>query len=179
MSERQRRFVQEYLVDLNATQAAIRSGYSARTAEAQASRLLRNVKVAKAIQQGMDKRANRLEITADKVLQEIAKLAFSNMLDYISVGSDGSSVVDLSGLDRDRAAAIQEVIVEEYMERSGFDEDGKPTSERVKRVRFKLTDKGANLERLGKHLKLFTEKQEVTGKDGGPIDYRPRIIVDL
>ena len=166
-------------MDLNATQAAIRSGYSARTAEAQGSRLLRIVKVAAAVQRGMDKRATRLEITADRVLQELGKLAFSNMLDYLSIGSDGSAVVDLTGLDRDKAAAIQEVIVEEYTERSGFDEDGKPTSERVKRVRFKLTDKGANLERLGRHLKLFTDKQELTGKDGGPVEYRPMIVVDL
>jgi len=106
----------------------------------------------------MSQRSARLEITADRVLQEIAKLAFANMLDYVQPQECGGIVTDFSKLTRDQAAAIQEVTVEEYADRTGTDEKGKPEFERVKRVRFKLADKGQNLERLGKHLQLFIEK---------------------
>ena len=68
--------VAEYLIDLNATRAAEMAGYSPKTAYSQGQRLLKNVEVQRAIQAAMDKRADKLEITADRVLQEIAKLAF-------------------------------------------------------------------------------------------------------
>ena len=75
LTPRQHRFVLEYLVDLNATQAAIRAGYSAKTAYSQGQRLLKNVEVAAAIQAGMDKRAKRTEITQDYVLTGIRNIA--------------------------------------------------------------------------------------------------------
>ena len=71
LTAKQRRFVDEYLIDLNATQAAIRAGYSKKTAEVQASRLLSNVKVQTVMQQLMLKRELRTEITQDKVLADI------------------------------------------------------------------------------------------------------------
>jgi len=157
LTEKQKIFCREYIVHLNATRAAIAAGYSEKTAESQGSRLLSNVKVADYIQELMDTRAEKLEITADRVLQEIAKLAFSNMEDYVTFNDDGTASVDLSKLNREQAAAIQEITVDEYVDRS-IDEDG----ERVKKIKFRLSDKGQNLERLGKHLKLFTDKVELT-----------------
>ena len=74
LTAKQRRFVDEYLIDLNATQAAIRAGYSKKTAEVQASRLLSNVKVQTVMQQLMLKRELRTEITQDKVLADIEKV---------------------------------------------------------------------------------------------------------
>lgn len=71
LTEKQKRFCQEYIVDLNGTQAAIRAGYAANSAEVTASRLLRNDKVKEYTQQLMDKRSNKLEITAEDVLQSI------------------------------------------------------------------------------------------------------------
>ncbi len=153
-------FVKEYLHDLNATQAAIRAGYSRKTAKQQGARLLTNVDLQAAIQDAMDRRASRLEITADQVLKELALIGFSNMLDYIKVQGDGTAYVDLTELDRDKSAAIQEVTVDEYVEGSGKD------ARTVKRVRFKLADKGTSLELMGKHLKLFTDKVEVGGEFG-------------
>ena len=73
-TSKQSRFVQEYLVDLNGKQAAIRAGYSAKTAEVQASRLLRNAKVQQALQAAMQARSRRTEVTADRVVAEFAKL---------------------------------------------------------------------------------------------------------
>jgi phage terminase small subunit len=76
------RFVQEYLVDVNGTQAAIRAGYSPRTAQEQASRLLSNVMVAAAIAQAQAARSERTQVSQDAVLQELAALAFSDVTHY-------------------------------------------------------------------------------------------------
>ncbi|WP_110930667.1 terminase small subunit [Paenibacillus bouchesdurhonensis] len=78
LTAKQKLFVKEYLVDLNATQAAIRAKYSAKTAEQQASRLLSNVKVQEAIQKAMNKRAEKVEISAEQVLQRWIDIAFAD-----------------------------------------------------------------------------------------------------
>lgn len=166
LTPRQQFFVREYLKDLNATQAAIRAGYSKKTANPAAARLLAKVSIAAEIQKCMDRRAERLEISADKVLQEIAKLAFSNMGSYIQVQKDGSFFIDFSKLDESQKAAIQEATVEEFTDGQG--DDARP----VRRMKFKLADKGANLERLGKHLKLFVEKHEHNFVPAVNIDFR-------
>jgi hypothetical protein len=75
MTPKQRRFVDEYLLDLNATQAAIRAGYSARTAEQQGPRLLGNVEIAEAIQAAQQARSERVQITADDVLRGLHREA--------------------------------------------------------------------------------------------------------
>ncbi len=77
MNDKQRAFVQEYLTDLNATQAAIRAGYSAKTAGAMAHKLLKNADIQEAITLGQAERAKRTEITMDQVLEGFASIAFS------------------------------------------------------------------------------------------------------
>ncbi len=162
LTNKQQTFVMEYLIDLNATKAAERAGYSKKTATVQGARLLTNVKVAAEISALQSRRFQKLSITVERVLDELALLGFANMLDYITVGANGEAKVDLSKLTRDQAAAIGEISVEEFTERTGEYEDGKPTFENVKRTRFKLTDKRAALVDLGKHLKLFTDRVERT-----------------
>jgi phage terminase small subunit len=161
LTPKQAMFVREYLIDLNATKAAERAGYSKRTANAQGSRLLANVSVAAAISAKSQKRAEKLEITADRVLNELALLGFSNMMDFLNVSEGGAVTVDLSKLTRDQAAAIQEVTVEEYVERTGPEAED---VEKVKRTKFKLSDKRGSLELLGRYLKLFTDRVELDGK---------------
>ena len=95
----------------------------------------------------MERAGRRAEITAARVLQEMAKLAFYNPADYIKVDEDGTAVVDLSELDRDQAAAITEVISERG-------EDGKV------KTRIKLADKKAALVELGRHFGLWIERVE-------------------
>jgi hypothetical protein len=110
----------------------------------------------------------KCEKSPSEVLREIQSLAFANMLDYLGVTDHGDVYVDLSKLSREQAAAIQEVTVEEYTEGRG------DAARQIKRTKFKLSDKGVNLERLGKFYKLFTDKHEHTGKDNGPL----KVIVE-
>jgi phage terminase small subunit len=165
LTPKQARFVEEYLVDLNATQAAIRAGYSAKTANEQGSRLLANASVAAAVYDGQKARSQRTEITADRVLQEYAKIGFANMLDYIETNPDGSFTIDMSKLTREQAAAISEVTAEVYMEGKG--DDATP----VKRTKFKLADKKAALDSIARHVGMFTDKTEHSGPGGGPIPH--------
>jgi phage terminase small subunit len=157
LTPKQQRFVDEYLIDLNGTQAVIRAGYSAKGASVQACRLLANANIQAAVQAGRDGASRRTEITLDRVLKELAKIGFANMADYID------KLEDLENLDRDLMAAVSEVIVE--------DVGG------VKRTRVKLLDKRAALVDLGKHLGAFVTKHEVSGPVGGPIRFE-RVVVD-
>lgn len=158
LTPKQARFVEEYLIDLNATQAAIRAGYSAKTAEQGGAQLLRNIKVAAAIKEAQDARSKRTAITQDMVLEEYRKLALANMLDYIKV-QGGAPVVDMSTMTRDQAAAIGEVTSEIFMDGKG--DDAKP----VRRTKFKLADKKGALDSIARHLGMFVDKSEVTLKD--------------
>lgn len=151
MKDRQERFCEEYLKDLNATEAAKRAGYSKRTAHSSGPRLLENVDIKKYISKLKRKRSEKTEITAEKVLKEIAKMAFSNLADYIKISKDGTAEIDLRKLTREQAAALSEVTVDD-------DSIG------GQKVKIKLHDKLKGLEQLGRHLKLFTDRTELDGE---------------
>lgn len=108
--------------------------------------------------------ADKAEIDKARVLAELGRIGFANMLDYMRVGLDGDPVLDFSALTREQAAALTEVTVEDFKDGRG------PDARDVRRVKFKLADKRAALVDIGKHLGMFTEKHELTGKDGGPIE---------
>lgn len=118
MTPKQAAFVQQYLVDKNATQAAIRAGYSAKTASSAGERLLRNVEVCAAIERGMSDLASRLGITAERVLLERSRLAFFDSRKLFN--TDGSPI-PVQDLDDDTAAAIAGLEVAEIFEGSGED----------------------------------------------------------
>lgn len=153
-------FAREYVIDLNATRAAIAAGYSQATAEQAGSRLLSNVKVKRRVDQLLSARATRLEIKADRVAEELQRLAFANMQDYMRVNADGWPELDLSALTRDQAAAIQEF----SEDATGGTGDGE--RRQVLRRRFKLADKRGSLELLGRHLGMFQDNLKVTGFEG-------------
>jgi phage terminase small subunit len=152
LTDRQSLFVREYLVDLNATKAAERAGYSPRSASRQAVDLLRKPQVAAAVQHEMDKRGRRTAITADKVLAEIAKLGFSDVRGMFDEQGRLRAIKDLPD---DLAAAIAsfEVVSQRV--------PGSDPVEIEHVAKVKLWDKRGSLELLGKHLKLFTERIEV------------------
>lgn len=146
LTEKQKRFAEEYLVDLNATQAAIRAGYSPDTANEQGSRLLANVNIKSTVDKMIAERSRRTGINADRVIREIAKIAFVNAGEIV----DLDTALLMDKISDDDMAAIQSVKVKT------FGEDG------VERE-VKLADKLKALELLGKHLGLFKDKLEVDG----------------
>lgn len=148
LTDKQRLFVAEYLVDLNATQAAIRAGYSPRSAEAIGFENLRKPKISEAIQEAVSARIERTEITADKVLKEYARLGFSRMDEFTSWGPDGVMWKDSDELSDDAAACVAEV--------------SETISEGGRTRRFKLHSKTAALRDMAQHLQLL-------GKDGGGV----------
>ena len=169
LTPRQERFVAEYLTDLNATRAAISAGYSKKGAEQTGSVLLRNPKVAEEIAKKHGKRLGKLEITADRVLTEIAKLAFFDPRKLFEPDGSPKQILDL---DDDTAAAVAGLEVCELFDGTG---DQKHAYGLCKKI--KLADKGINLERLGKHLKLFTDKQEVA--HSGTVNLQVRTLNDF
>lgn len=153
LSKKQEQFCREYLVDLNATQAAIRAGYSKKTAKSQGNRLMTDVDIQARVQSLMDERVERTNVTADNVLREIARLGFSDMRELFD---DEGNVRPLTELSDDAAAAIQGADI--VTSRIGDDGDTTVTTSKIK-----LADKKAALELLGKHLKLFKDQHELSG----------------
>jgi len=152
LNNKQRTFVEEYLVDLNATQAAIRAGYSEHTAKDIGCENLAKPNIQTAIAEAMDERSQRTEITADRVLEEIAKIGF---LDVRNIFTDADELKAISTLPDDIAAAVVsvEVITKPTYEE---DDDGNKIVEHVHKIR--LADKLKGLEMLGRHLVLFSDK---------------------
>lgn len=148
LTDKQKRFVDEYLVDLNATQAAARAGYSARTANEQGARLLANASVRKAVQQGQQRSARKLEITRERVLREYARLAF---FDPRELFLEDGKPRDISQLDQDTAAALVGLDVLEVYEGTG---ENRRLAGCTKK--YKLANKLGALDSLGKHLGLFS-----------------------
>ena len=147
LTEKQRRFVDEYLIDLNATQAAIRAGYSVKTANEQGARLLANVSIQSEISRNMAERSRRTGVNQDRVVMELAKIAFVNAADVID--SDDATIK--AGATADDTAAIQSVKVKVIPTKEG---------EGVERE-IRLNDKLKALELLGKHLGMWNDKLDV------------------
>ena len=82
LTPKQKKFIDEYLIDLNATQAAIRAGYSAKTARASAARNMQDVNIQAALQEARQRQQERTEITADMVLKELKAIALDDAADY-------------------------------------------------------------------------------------------------
>ena len=155
MTAKQQRFVDEYLIDLNATQAAIRSGYSEKTAEQTASRMLSFVKVQNAIQEAMKQREERTKITQDRVLEELAKIAFANITDYLEYKTN----LRIIGY-KDGEQAYEWAVLVNTIDSSEV--DGSPIQEvsmsKDGAFRFKLHNKLTALELLAKHLGMFHDR---------------------
>lgn len=152
LTPKQETFAREYLIDLNATKAAFRAGYSPKTAEIQGYQLLRNSLVAAKVQELMDKRATKSEITSDRVLTEIGKLAFA---DIRKVFDESGQLLPVHMLPAEVAASISSIEVVTSRIPGGEPTDVEHTS------KIKFWDKRGSLELLGKHLKLFTDKIEL------------------
>ena len=152
LTPKQKIFANEYLIDLNATRAykvAYPRVRSDEVAKAAASRLLTNVNVASYIEKRMKDREHRTEITQDRVLQELAKIGFADVTDFVTIEGRGNvPVVKVKATDdmpRDKLGAIAGI------------------KEGANGIEIKLNDKGKALELLGKHLGMFKDRVELSG----------------
>lgn len=157
LSFQQARFVEEYLLDLNATQAAIRAGYSQKSAFIIGWENLRKPNIAAAVTESREKLSDKLDVTLEDLAVEMRKLAYSNALDYVRVLPNGEPAVDFSQLTRSQAAAITEITVEDYTDGRGED------AREVKRVRYKVESKRQAIMDLAKLLGHVTDKVEHSG----------------
>ncbi len=148
LTPKQREFVTQYLVDMNATAAAIRAGYSAKSAKHIASELMQKPHVAAAIAAEMEKREQRTHVSVDRVVAELAKIAFSNVCDCFD---QNGQLKPIGKIPRDTQLAI------ESYERS----------DRGSRV--KMVDKLGALEKLARHLGLFDDRLRLQGDQENPI----------
>ena len=167
LTAKQIRFVDEYIVDFNATQAAIRAGYKAKTAHVIGAENLRKPKIAEEIARRQKDLQRRTEVTQERVVKELARIAFANIADYIHVETqtrtkdDGSEVTyqtvmfnETQELSADQRAAL--AVVKQSV--NGFE--------------LKLHDKIKALELLGRHIGMFNDKLSLSGTDGGPLTFR-------
>lgn len=153
MTEKQKIFADEYLIDLNATRAykvAYPNVKKDETAASAAARLLRNVNVQEYIDKRMKDREKRTEVTQDRVVQELASIAFAKVTDYVGIRSNGTtSIVVMKSTDDltdDQVRAIAGI------------------KEGTNGIEIKLNDKEKALELLGRHLGMFRDKIDVSGK---------------
>lgn len=153
LTKKQKRFVEEYLIDLNATQAAIRAGYSPETAKAIGCENLTKPNIKEYIDKAIAERSKRTGINQDRVIRELARIAFVNAAKVI----DTKDATIKEGASDDDTAAIQSVKVK------SFGEDG------VERE-IKLADKIKAMELLGKHLGMFQNNLSVTLETSEKLD---------
>ena len=155
LTDKQQCFVDEYLIDLNATQAAIRAGYSAKTADQQGSRMLANVKVKQAVAEKQAQRSKRTGVNQDRVVLELAKVAFAKMTD----------IVDSNGRIKEDASPDDLACIELIKYKESDNEYGGSVEREVK-----IASKLKALELLGKHLGMWSDKFNVTVEKSEKLD---------
>ena len=152
MTAKQKTFCAEYLIDLNATQAAIRAGYSPKTAYSIGNELLNKPDVRTRIDKAIAERSKRTGVNAERVVRELAKLAFINATDVVD--TDTAKVKDSATQDDKSAIASVKVKITQ----------GESSDSVEREIRF--ADKIKALELLGKHLGMFTDNVKITGDVG-------------
>lgn len=163
----QDRFVDEWLIDFNGTQAAIRAGYSERSARSIAGRLLTKDNIQREIARRQKDLQRRTEISQDRVVKELARIAFADATDYVQVETRTVEKNDGTEL------SYQTVTLTETAELSA---DQRAAIAGIKQgtngVEVKLHDKIKALELLGRHIGMFNDKLSLSGADGGPLTFR-------
>lgn len=155
LTPRQERFVSEYMIDLNASAAARRAGYSVKNSDNISAKLLVDPKVSAAIKAAQYAIAQRNAVTAQRVIEELAAVGFSDLGQLIEFGKDGFRFKPASSIPEAARRAVSSIKV-----RREFGTEESPPAETVE---FKLWDKVSALVNLGKHLGILTEKVEVGG----------------
>lgn len=171
LTPKQKRFIDEYLIDLNATQAAIRAGYSPKTAHSIGQENLTKPEIMRELEKAMQKRQERTEITQDRVLKEYARIAFLDPRRFFD--SDGTPK-PIEALDDDTAAALAGLEIREEFSGTGAE---RQLSGYTKK--YKLVNKLGALDSLAKHLGMFDGKgQEAESEIQTGVIIMPEVIED-
>lgn len=149
LTPKQYRFCQEYLIDLNATQAAIRAGYSSDSAYSIGSENLTKPEIQSRVQKLIQERNKATSISAERVVHEISKVAFASIGSFIKVTDDGMPYVDMAGMTLEELQAVADVQVDAYSDNSTGE------AREVRKVKIKLHDKLRALDMLAKHTGLY------------------------
>lgn len=164
LTDQQEQFCREYLMPdpksgkpFNGTQAAIRAGYAPKAARQQASRLLSNVNVQAYLSVLQAPSIKKFEVTQERIMEEVARVAFSNLFDFVTVDDNGYAYINLSDITREQAAALAQI---EVIELPPHGEEERE----VLKVKIKMWDKLNALEKLMKRHGLLKEQIEVSGK---------------
>lgn len=175
LNDKQERFCIEYLIDHNKTQAYIRAGYAKKNAEQGAARLYSNVKVNTRIAELEKAYHDKLGITIERVLEEQAKIAFSSINNHIEIGPDGSvQVKSFEDMTPEAIACIKKIKEKRVIK--GSAKGGKEDDLVLEcNFEFELHDKVGTLRDIAKALGMYTEKVELSGADGKPI--QPLLLV--
>lgn len=159
LTKKQARFVREYLVDLNATQAAIRAGYSKKTAGAIGGENLEKPTIRTAVLKAIDERAATTKVTAERVLLELARIAFCDIRDLFEWNEESAAFIPSRDLSADEAASISAIESETTtVHFSGKHGRAGETETKIK-LKLRTYDKTRSLELLGKHLAMFTDRR--------------------
>lgn len=161
LTAKQARFVAEYLCDLNATQAAIRAGYSPKTARSIGYENLTKPHIADAIADGKSGQIEEAEITAQRVLNELGRIGFADIRNLFEWSEERAAFVPSRDLTEDQAAAVASV----KAETTHFTRDDGTTETKIK-LELKTHDKLGALREIGKHLGI-AEKHDHTVTPGG------------
>jgi phage terminase small subunit len=167
---KQQKFILAYCKLQHATNAALEAGYSARTADSQASRLLTNVKIRAEIDRRITARLDRYDVDPKKIIREMALLAFSSLDDFIAFTSDNQAIVDFQGVTRDQMASLSEIVSEEFK-----DNKGRPIGVRTK---IKLADKRAALMDLAKLINMLAPDKVVHGGTVAHEHRHAHVVID-
>lgn len=149
LTDKRRRFVEEYVVDFNATQAAIRAGYSAKTAQPISGELLSIPIIQKAVKAELDRLGEETGVTAERAIEETGRLAFAQMTSYLDFGPDGVLLKDIKDMTEEEIAAISEV--SETVTKEGGS------------LRFKLHSKTTALDQLHRIFGSYKDSLEHKG----------------
>lgn len=155
LTAKEERFCKEYLIDLNATQAAIRAGYSIKSAGSIGSENLKKPEIRARIEKDMAERSKRTGINADRVLRELGRIAFINPKDVIDLNT---AEVKPDANDDDLAVIAGTKV--KYVPQKDYDEDGEPIIEQAIEREIKFCDKLKALEMCGRHLGMFKDNPE-------------------
>lgn len=149
LTDKQRMFCEEYMIDFNATKAAIRSGYSQKTAQEIGAQNLSKLIIQNYISEKIKNQSKRLEISSDRVILEIARLAF---VDVRKIFDSEGKLKDITTIDDDTSAAISSFEVDDL---KAYNEESDSYGKIGEAKKIKLYDKIRALEMLAKHFGMF------------------------